>query len=121
MDLRANPVSPKTIARAKRMRRVPTYPEYRLWMRLRARQIGGLYFRRQHPVGPYILDFYCGQTKLAIELDGVSHDDCAAYDAERTEFLNANGVRVVRFTDDEVLKNLDNVLYVIACECGLEG
>jgi very-short-patch-repair endonuclease len=102
------------------MRREPTYPEYRLWMKVRARQIGGLYFRRQYPLGPYILDFYCGQAKLAIELDGVSHDERVAGDIERTKFINANGVRVIRFTDDEVLRNLDNVLHVIASECGLQ-
>jgi very-short-patch-repair endonuclease len=120
MDWRKNPISPLTVARAKHMHREPTYPEYRLWMKLRAGQIGGLHFRRQHPIGPYIVDFYCGKAKLAIELDGVSHDDRQAYDDQRTEFLRTNGVRVIRFTDDEVLTNLGNALHVIACECGLK-
>lgn len=119
-DWRKNPVSPVTTARAKRMRREPTYPEYRLWMKLRSGQIGGLRFRRQHPIGPYIVDFFCARAKLAIELDGVSHDDRAAYDDQRTGFLDASGVRVIRFADDEVLTNLDNVLQVIASECGLQ-
>jgi very-short-patch-repair endonuclease len=121
MDRRKRPVSSKTITRAREMRREPTYPEYRLWMRLRAGQIGGLRFRRQHPIGPHILDFYCPSAKLAIELDGVSHEDREGYDHVRTRYLESAGLRVVRFTDDDVLRNPDNVLHVIACECGLEA
>ena len=120
MDRRKNPVSQKTIIRAKRMRREPPYPEYRLWMKLRAGQFGGLHFRRQHPIGPYIVDFYCGKVKLAVELDGVSHDGRERYHEQRTEFLERNGVRVIRFRDDDVLRNIENVLHVIACECSLE-
>jgi len=102
------------------MRREPTFPEALLWSRLRGGKFGGLRFRRQHPVGPFIVDFYCAATKLAIELDGLSHEEREKYDESRTRFLEAAGLRVIRFTDDEVLQNLENVEHVIACECGLE-
>jgi very-short-patch-repair endonuclease len=120
MDWRKNPISPQTVKRARRLRREPPFPESLLWSRLRTRQLGGLYFRRQHPVGKYIVDFYCAAAKLVIELDGESHDDRARYDEQRTGFLEAAGLRVIRFTDDEVLKSLENVVFVIARECGLE-
>jgi very-short-patch-repair endonuclease len=103
------------------MRREPTYPEYRLWRRLRGRQVGGLYFRRQHPLGSYILDFFCAAHSLAVELDGRSHDEQLEYDAQRTAFLNSIGIRAIRFADDEVLKKIDEVVYAIACECGVEA
>ena len=120
MNLRKNPVTAETIARARRMRREPTYPESLLWMKLRTGQIGGLHFRRQHPTGPSVVDFYCGKAKLAIELDGVSHDGREAHDERRAEYLRNNGVRVIRFTNDEILRDVENVLHIISCECGLE-
>ncbi len=95
-------------------------PERFLWSQLRANQVGGLHFRRQHPVGPYILDFYCAQAELAIELDGFSHDECEQHDAERTRYLESLGMRVVRFSNDEVLNNLRDVVHRIACEAGVE-
>jgi very-short-patch-repair endonuclease len=120
MDRRKNPVSETTIGRAKRMRREPTYPEHRLWQRLRGGQVAGLHFHRQHPLGPCMLDFYCAAARLVIEVDGVSHDERAAYDEQRTQFLVSNGLRVIRFSDDDVLRRLEEVLHIIACECGLE-
>ena len=77
-------------------------------------------FRRQHAIGPYICDFYCAAAKLVIELHGHSHDDRASFDAARTRFIEANGLRVIRFSDDEVVHNVDDVLYRIGCEVGLE-
>jgi len=71
-------------------------------------------FRRQHPVGNYILDFYCDEARLAIELDGGQHAQSSKYDSQRTEELLKKGIRVVRFWNNEVLENLDGVLERIA-------
>ena len=71
---------------------------------------GGIRFRRQHPVEPYLLDFYCSSAKLAIELDGWGHDESRSHDARRTQFLNRQGIRVIRISNDEVLENLDGVV-----------
>ena len=75
------------------------------------RQLDGLKFRRQHSVGYYILDFYCPEERLAIELDGDSHfsDAAVAYDQERTAFLNTLNIRVLRFTNTDVYDHLDAV------------
>lgn len=120
MDRRKNPPPSISIERARQMRREPTYPETLLWRRLRANQLCGLHFRRQHPIGPYIVDYYCGAAKLAVELDGESHEGRETYDQTRAKFLQAAGVRVVRFSDDDVIRNPEGVLHVIACECGVE-
>jgi very-short-patch-repair endonuclease len=69
----------------------------------------GVSFRRQHPVGPYVLDFYAPALKLAIELDGDQHLERGASDARRTRYLNAKGIRVIRFWNVEVNENLDGV------------
>jgi very-short-patch-repair endonuclease len=100
----------KPLARA--MRKVPTEAEARLWQSLRGRQVGGLHFRRQHPVGPYIVDFFCVAVQLAIEIDGAIHDhrDQAAYDLNRTEALGQAGIRILRFTNADVLERLEWVL-----------
>jgi very-short-patch-repair endonuclease len=82
--------------------------------------LGGIRFRRQHPIGAYIVDFYCPSARLAVEIDGYSHADALARDAKRTAFLAAQDVRVIRFSNDEVLKKLDEVVYRIACEIGIE-
>jgi very-short-patch-repair endonuclease len=81
-----------------------TKHEVRLWMHLRDSQLGGFSFRRQHPAGPYYLDFYCAKGKLAVELDGSQHEIPAAaeYDAARTRFLSRNGIRVLRFWNAEL-------------------
>ena len=113
-------VTTETRDRAKKLRTEATFPERLLWSRLRANQVGGLHMRRQHPVGPYILDFLCADAKLVIELDGRSHDDREQYDAARTAYLQGLGMRVVRFSDDEVLNNLNEVVRRIAYEVGLE-
>jgi very-short-patch-repair endonuclease len=97
--------------RARELRVNATIPERKLWAYLRSAKIGGRSFRRQHPVGPYILDFYCPTAKLAIELDGGQHGAAAAlaYDAARRRYLNTKGIRVVRFSNYDLKENLDGV------------
>ena len=87
-----------------------------LWQRLRRRQLRGRRFRRQHGVGPYVLDFYCAAERLAVELDGAVHDapERRAYDAERTEHLGRVGIRVVRFPNEAVRLDVEAVLDAIA-------
>jgi adenine-specific DNA-methyltransferase len=80
-----------------------------LWHHLRGRQIQGLKFRRQHPFGDYILDFVCLENKLVIEVDGGQHGQQAGYDENRTRILQAAGFRVLRFWDNEVLKEIESV------------
>ena len=83
--------------------------EQALWNVLRGRRISGLKFRRQHPFGNYILDFVCLEKKLVIEVDGGQHGQQAAYDENRTQKLQAAGFRVLRFWNDEVLKEIESV------------
>jgi len=91
-----------------------TAAEWRLWQALRVRQLGGLKFRRQHPVGPFVLDFYCPAGKLVIELDGGVHDEQAEQDEARTQHLESYGYRVLRFRNEEVFADLPAVLDRIA-------
>ncbi len=85
---------------------------------LRARQLGGIKFRRQHPIEPYVVDFLCASAKLVIELDGESHDGRDQYDNRRTQHLKDLGFRVLRVTNDDVLTNLDGVIELIARHVG---
>ncbi len=87
-------------------------PEQRLWYYLRNKRLNGLKFKRQYSVGRYIVDFYCAELHVAIELDGDSHytDDAQEYDRIRTEYLNANNIRVLRFTNTEAMQNTKEVL-----------
>ncbi len=89
-----------------------------LWSRLKNSQLGGLKFRRQHSVGPFIIDFFCPRRKLAIEVDGDSHfeDGADRYDKNRQAFIERFGIRFLRFTNTEVYENLDEVLGVISDE-----
>jgi very-short-patch-repair endonuclease len=88
----------KTIGRAQALRRALTPPEVLLWSKLRERASGKPVFRRQHPIGPYVLDFYCARAPLAIELDGIGHDmaDRPERDRKRDAWLKAQGITVVR-------------------------
>ncbi|MBI5880161.1 MAG: endonuclease domain-containing protein [Chloroflexi bacterium] len=89
-------------------------PEQRLWAQLRADRLGGWHFRRQHPVGPYIVDFLCAKALLVIEVDGDSHAEQAVYDEERTRWLTSEKhYRVLRFTNRAVMQNLNGVLEAI--------
>ena len=89
----------KTVERARRLRRVMTPPEVWLWSLLRQRP-EGIRFRRQHPLGPYVLDFYCPEAKLAIEIDGIAHDmgDNPARDIARDAWLTDHDLRVARLS-----------------------
>lgn len=91
-------------------RRVQTDTEKLLWHHLRARQLAGFKFRRQYPVRNYILDFYCIEKKLAVELDGSQHILNEDYDRNRENALRSNGITVLRFWDNDVLQNMDGVL-----------
>jgi very-short-patch-repair endonuclease len=102
--------TPSIEASALELRREMTPAEVRLWNALKDRKLGGLKFRAQHPVGRFILDFYCPSQRLVIELDGGVHEEQLEYDQARTEFLNAYGYRVIRFPNEEVLTNLTSVL-----------
>ena len=98
--------------RRKELRLNQTEAEKALWKRIRNKQYNGLKFFRQYGIGPYILDFYCPEVKLAIELDGGQHNDVENkdYDETRTEYLKAHGIEVIRFWNTEVLGNMEGVL-----------
>ena len=93
---------------ARAMRSRPTDVERDLWWRLRDRKLGGLKFRRQRPEGPYIADFVCLEARLIVELDGAQHDGSIA-DRHRTEDLNRMGFDVIRFSNEEVRRDIDAV------------
>ncbi|ADL01139.1 conserved hypothetical protein [Brevundimonas subvibrioides ATCC 15264] len=100
------------VSRARVLRRTLTPPEARLWICLRGRKLAGLKFRRQHPVGPYVLDFYCAEARLAVEVDGQIHMQAEHWekDQRRTAWLKAQGVFVLRLSAESVRVNLDSVL-----------
>ena len=108
-------VSPHRRATAKRLRRNMTRAETLLWRYLKAHHIDGLGFRRQAPIGPYIADFCCYAARLVIEVDGVSHDwaERQQRDATRDRWFVKQGYRVLRFTNDDVLRHLEGVVTMI--------
>jgi len=113
-------IPPELLHHARELRGHMTDAELLMWRLLRGRRFCGLKFRRQHPVGNYILDFYCREVSLAIELDGGGHNDEGAreYDEERTRFLNEAGIRVLRFWNHDVLMNTETVLEAIYFAAG---
>ena len=109
MAERINPPLPtQTRNVARNLRRNQTDAENRLWYHLRAGRLGGYKFKRQHGMPPYVIDFYCASAKLAVELDGSQHRQ--EVDAVRTKYLEAQGLVVVRFWDNDVLSNTAAVL-----------
>jgi very-short-patch-repair endonuclease len=104
-----------SVPRARNFRKKSTDAEARLWSELRNRELIGFKFRRQHPVGDRIVDFYCADAKLAIELDGSGHlyDLKRGDDLDREIELYEKGVRVLRFSNEEVFENVDGVLNLI--------
>jgi very-short-patch-repair endonuclease len=99
-----------TFSKARKLRKVMTEQEKILWKYLKNKQINGLHFRRQHPFGIYILDFYCFRANLVIEVDGMIHIKRLAYDIERTEYLESSGLKVIRFTNEDIENKLEWVL-----------
>lgn len=93
---------------------MPTDAERRLWLRLRGKQVGEARFRRQHPIGPYVVDFCCLERRLVVEVDGGQHAQRAAADAARTRWLERAGYRVIRFWNNDALKHTDAVVQAIA-------
>ncbi len=104
--------SPKLFHYAQALRENMTKPEQLLWEALRNKKLDGYKFRRQHPLGKFIIDFYCHSAKLAIEIDGGYHEEeeQKALDEERTRLIVASGVREIRFRNEEVLDDLEEVL-----------
>jgi very-short-patch-repair endonuclease len=100
-------------SKARELRKSMTEAEEILWKHLRKRQVKGMHFRRQHPYNIYILDFYCFEANIAIEIDGDIHLKQKAYDEERTRFLESSGLKVVRFKNEDVELRIEWVIEVI--------
>ena len=107
--------TPKIMHRAGELRKELTPAERKLWSRLRNEQLNDVNFRRQHAIGNYIADFCAIKEKLIIELDGGQHagDEAVRYDNERTKFFELLGYRVIRFWNNQVIKELENVILAI--------
>ncbi|WP_180162470.1 endonuclease domain-containing protein [Acinetobacter sp. YH12069] len=107
-----NKLDPQLLIFAKSMRHTATDAENFMWQLLRAKRFMNIKFRRHHVIKPYIVDFYCHEIGLVIELDGSQHglDDGQEYDAERTKFLGALGLKVVRYWNHDVLGGMEVVL-----------
>lgn len=116
--IRGQKVSTERLERAKEMRREMTPAENILWKHLKANRLKGLHFRRQQIVHGYFADFLCHQHDLIVEVDGGIHELQKDYDVEREEYLLSLGFRIVRFKNEDVMKNLEGVLQRIveACE-----
>jgi very-short-patch-repair endonuclease len=118
-------IDPALLARCRQLRINATDAEALLWKLLRSRQLGSVKFRRQHPAEGFILDFYCPEARLGIELDGGGHakPGQAGDDAHRTDVLAQTGIRVLRFWNTEVMEDPEAVLAVIweAVKAGVPG
>ena len=103
---------PKTVSRARVLRKRMTDAEVILWSRLRRGTANGLHFRKQHPIGPYIVDFACTRTHLVVEVDGDTHSTDAEleHDRQRDLYLKSHGWCVFRVTNEDVYKRLDSVI-----------
>ena len=95
---------------ARKLRQTSAVPEVKLWQYLRDRRLMGLKFRRQYPIGPYVVDFVCLSHKLVIELDGGQHAVKVSYDNKRTEYLEHFGFRVLRFWNTDVFLRFEEML-----------
>ena len=105
----------ETKKRAREQRASMSLPERMLWRQLRLKQTG-LKFRKQHPAGSYVLDFYCHEARLCVEIDGLGHDFTSEHDERRDRWLASQGVRTLRIAARDVLQNLDGVLRFIVAE-----
>jgi very-short-patch-repair endonuclease len=105
---------------AKRLRRRMNEPELRLWNRVRRNRLDGIHIRRQHPLGPYVLDFFCARARLAIELDGGAHDEVRrAQDELRDAWLAVQGVQTLRLPASLVMQDMDAAVATIRRRFGL--
>ena len=102
--------SRRSLTYARQMRHEPTDAERKFWFAVRAHRFSGYKFKRQYPIGPYIADFVCLERRLVIELDGGQHAQRSDYDAERTAYLQTRGFCVLRYWNDEFLRNPDCIL-----------
>lgn len=107
---------PTQLKNARHLRKNMTDAEQRIWRALRLRQILGVKFRRQHPIGHYIADFVCIERKLIVEVDGGQHAEQIIEDNARTAWLEAQGYRVMRFWNNDMLQNIEGVLEAIRLE-----
>ena len=111
-----NPKHPDyTVGIAKRLRKTQTEAEEILWSQLRSRRLGGAKFRRQHPIGRYIADFYCHSASLVVEIDGGIHNqaDRAEYDGVRDDTLIQGGLKVLRLNNEQILIDIEGALDLI--------
>ena len=110
-----HPYKPKLKKPSQELRKNMTDAERLLWSKLRMKQLNGIMFSRQKPLGEYIVDFYCDKAQLVIEVDGGQHftEDAIKYDKIRDEYLGSMGLTVLRFTNNDVMDNIDGVVAVI--------
>jgi very-short-patch-repair endonuclease len=101
---------PGTLETARILRKRMTNCEILLWEKLRAKQILGLRFRSQHPINIFIADFYCHEARLVVEIDGEIHDDQIEYDDGREAEIEKYDIKVIRFSNNEVINNIDSVV-----------
>ncbi len=115
---RKHPISSIIKKNARDLRKKSTKAEITLWNKLKNRQIGNMKFRRQHPIGGYILDFFCLEHLLGIEIDGSIHElpDRRRYDDVRTELLNEIAIRIIRFSNHEIHTDIENVIHRIVSQ-----
>ena len=108
----------RDINRSRELRREASLAERLLWLALSSGKLSGHRFTRQYQIGPYFCDLVCRSAKLVIEIDGYSHDIRQSYDARRDSFLRNQGYRVLRFSNDDVMQNLEGVVATIALALG---
>ena len=102
-------IAPELTERARELRGQLTWPEKLIWGRVKNKQLAELKFRKQHPIGPFVVVFFCASLSLVVEIDGMSHTDVKA-DAVRQKYLEDAGMVVIRYTNDEVIDDLDSVI-----------
>ena len=113
MGVNMQRISPIIKNNSRNLRKNMTDVERMLWAKIRGRQLQGFRFRRQHPIGSYIIDFICLELKLIIELDGSQHMGQQQYDMKRSQWLQSNGFKIMRFWNSDILDDLDGVMQAI--------
>lgn len=109
--------SPRFRDLARDLRQTQNWVETTLWERLRNGKLKGIKFRRQHPIGRYIVDFYCAEVRVVVELDGVTHRGREAEDAERQQWLESQGLLVIRCPNQEMISDIEGLLELIWMRC----